>query len=1124
MKLKKIVSTLLASAMVAAVIPVLHAEESAETVKLNPSAASPFGEFDGWGTSLCWWANYIGYNDELTNKTAKAFFNADEGLGLNIARYNIGGGDGAHTHMINNRPDGAMPGLASGTDENGNIIWDWDADANQVNVLKAAIREGADNIEAFANSAPYFMTVSGCSSGGYHTATQAELDAYAENQKKAEKDRVQYFDVDTAENITMTTLDGHEHIGIPDASVDNIAADQYEHFADYLTDVVTHFEEQGIHFDSLSPFNEPGSNYWAYGSTKQEGMHVSPGTAQSAIVNAVKSSMTEKGIDILLTGTEENDIKDGRNNFNALDTQAKAALDRINVHSYSGDVRDSLKTTASENGKQLWMSEVDGKFRAGTNAGSMTPALGLAGRINADVNQMMPTAWVMWQVIDRHKKADTIYANNPLVPEDGGYWGTAFADHDTNELVLTKKYYGFGQYSRYIRPGYTIIGNSDTNNMLTAYDKDSGKIVIVASNTSDKAKNYQFDLTAFGNVGSTVQSVRTSQTETWQDIGNIQTQAKTFAAELAPNSITTFIVTPDITQYKLTFQNESGAVLGAERLEKTGTGSYRILNENGQALKADLTFGEYAQGDDWILEEHTDYYAVKNADGEYLSMTQQNELSVGGTTDLKWTITPVFDVNFLTVTSDKLLVVTGQTAQFTTVFDPDTVENKAVVWSVKEKDGMTDTTKAVIDANGQLTAREPGEVVIMAESEAYPNVCGIYRLTILGEDSYITIQNKNSKKILDIQDRSMEENARLVQWTDLNYASQQWNLQFVEGDYFHIVNRKSGKMLAGGSGSEIIQKEIDAADISGQWLVQQRTDGYYKIVNRKTEKSMDVSEGKTDDGVFIIQYTDNGGDNQAWTIAVCEENPAAEPMKLSPVSGQKKLSGTPFGTEKGSETWERDYTNVFDGDIGTVMDINVPTDVVAGMDLGEGNESRVGKIRYVPRTSKDTGSKHYALRVRGGKFQGSNDGKTYEDIYTIPMDYTPVQNAFNTVIVNTDKAYRYLRYLAPENSYGNIAEVEFYSDGVTIDGAVSLNADKMLDIDVTGSGMDPSAAYLFAVGLYDGQGMLKDIVYQDILTDNEGNFMVKLEKGAENAKTAKAFIWERTELNPITYSETLSIQ
>ena len=79
--------------------------------RLTPDnfAAINGGVFEGWGTSLCWWANRIGYSDVLAEKAAEAFCDPEKGLGLNILRYNIGGGDDpAHDHI--QRTDSMMPG------------------------------------------------------------------------------------------------------------------------------------------------------------------------------------------------------------------------------------------------------------------------------------------------------------------------------------------------------------------------------------------------------------------------------------------------------------------------------------------------------------------------------------------------------------------------------------------------------------------------------------------------------------------------------------------------------------------------------------------------------------------------------------------------------------------------------------------------------------------------------------------------------------------------------------------------------------------------------------------------------------------------------------------------------
>lgn len=70
-------------------------------------------------------------------------------------------------------------------------------------------------------------------------------------------------------------------------------------------------------------------------------------------------------------------------------------------------------------------------------------------------------------------------------------------------------------------------------------------------------------------------------------------------------------------------------------------------------------------------------------------------------------------------------------------------------------------------------------------------------------------------------------------------------------------------------------------------------------------------------------------------------------------------------------------------------------------------------------------------QVIGGVFQGANqkdfgDAITYYKIEKEP----PIR--FVSVETNCDKPVKYLRYLASENTYGNMGEVEFYAQGNTV--------------------------------------------------------------------------------------------
>ena len=136
------------------------------TIATNKFSPTNDGVFEGWGTSLCWWANRVGFSEKLTKDSAKLFFSKEDGLGLNIMRYNIGGGDDpSHNHI--KRTDSEIPGWWKYDEEKKDFVFNSDTDKNQLAVLLQAYKASGDDayVEAFSNSPPYYMTVSGCSSG-----------------------------------------------------------------------------------------------------------------------------------------------------------------------------------------------------------------------------------------------------------------------------------------------------------------------------------------------------------------------------------------------------------------------------------------------------------------------------------------------------------------------------------------------------------------------------------------------------------------------------------------------------------------------------------------------------------------------------------------------------------------------------------------------------------------------------------------------------------------------------------------------------------------------------------------------------------------------------------------------
>jgi O-glycosyl hydrolase len=338
--------------------------------------------------------------------------------------------------------------------------------------------------------------------------------------------------------------------GGEDPSVDNLREDSYTAFACYMADVIEHWAKEGvINFQSVDPMNEPATSYWKMWSDKQEGCHFSQGESQSRILVELNKELQNKGIDIIICASDETSIDAAIMSYKQLTPEAKEVVTRIDTHSYQGTQRSMLRSISQEAGVNLWMSEVDGTYSIGKKATGMSAALGFTEAIMTDLNGLMPSAWIMWDAVDLHvdsnNKFDTCTRAeaDKIIEEGTPFWGIAIADHDTGELLLSKKYYAFGQFSRYIRPGYTLVGSSDCT--VAAVNRADNSIVIVALNTNSDDLKWEFDLSKFEVGNGEITAIRTSQDENWADVTEscgITKEGNKFTSFVKGSSITTFII------------------------------------------------------------------------------------------------------------------------------------------------------------------------------------------------------------------------------------------------------------------------------------------------------------------------------------------------------------------------------------------------------------------------------------------------------------------------------------------------------------------------------------------------------------------------------------------------------
>lgn len=544
------------SANAASAIP-----DDAVVVTPNPWYAN--GPFDGWGTSLAWFANATGnYGEEgfVTNRDeiskeayAKALENGkqlreafyesifgEDGLDLNMARYNIGGGnatDVAYGYPFM-RQGAAVPGywadtidgvaakqankdqVAEAFDPSDDAHYDWDKGASQEWWLKHGLETGdLDHVEMFANSAPWFLTESGYATGGY------------------------------------------------DSNANNLA--DPEKFAQYMVKVTDHLEDTyGFEADTIEPFNESETGYWStpgtmaddgfgpdntalieryweryYGDKDksvtpysdavkkpQEGMHVDNDVQQETL-KAMAAAMGEDD-QTKLVATDATDSGQMVDSYNQYSDEVKDLLDQYNTHSYGTNRQRVARDIAQTDGKEISQSEVDGSWQSGGfDPYNFDNGLGMAGKINADVYTLQSKDFNFWQVVEDLYNMSTgsedVYGNHANPAGENLNWGTVFisfdctvADEDGNlyserdvdnnggsteglqscSVLVNSKYNAVRAYTKFIHEGDSIIANNRTGDTMTATSADGQTQTVIHTNSSQSDQTFVIDLSKYGNI------------------------------------------------------------------------------------------------------------------------------------------------------------------------------------------------------------------------------------------------------------------------------------------------------------------------------------------------------------------------------------------------------------------------------------------------------------------------------------------------------------------------------------------------------------------------------------------------------------------------------------------------
>jgi O-glycosyl hydrolase len=507
-------------------VPAGSIAQKSNGLRFTVNTADKAQTIDNIGASGCWFSEGIGRYWPASKKEqiaawlfSKALDDSGnpKGIGLSAWRFNIGGGT-------------AEQGDSSGIKDFRKRVecfqdtsgaYDWNKQAGYIWFTQKAKEYGVENLIAFSNTPPVQFTRNG---RGF----------------KTEKD-----------------------------FTSNLRSDKYSAYAGFLADVLAHFDTAGLHFNYVSPVNEP---QWAWsdkpGEASQEGSPWQNSEIYKA-VTALDSAMTARQLlsKIMITEAGTLDYLFRNNGGTATQIQqfygAGSAMQLsklphmagfVGGHSYftdAGDtnrikVRQLLRDTAYKYGVDFWQTEysmlADG-YKEGVKGkrSAIDCALFLAKMIHTDLAVANASAWHLWNSYEPGSPdADTRYYLIALHPN---------ASHTDGDYYQTKGLWAMGNYSRFIRPGMQRLNTLRSDQMddltasqqvmLSAYTNDR-QVVVVAINYTTVEKEISLNIKGIGRIKAVRKFVTSAKAE---DNLKMYPVSKIKGTMLLPaRSITSFVI------------------------------------------------------------------------------------------------------------------------------------------------------------------------------------------------------------------------------------------------------------------------------------------------------------------------------------------------------------------------------------------------------------------------------------------------------------------------------------------------------------------------------------------------------------------------------------------------------
>jgi len=211
----------------------------------------------------------------------------------------------------------------------------------------------------------------------------------------------------------------------------------------------------------------------------------------------------------------------------AKDATAWSLIDIIGTHEY--DTQKAEAWPADVDGgkrtKPIWETEVSGVMYWPEQGAStdIKNGIAVAGWIHSALTVGEASAWLYW-------------------------WYEASGDNEglliKGSSALTKRCYTLGNYSKFVRPGFTrvdITGAVPTDVLLSAYTGDDGTVVVVAINKGSAAASVPIAIAGGTPAPTMMTPYVTSASDSLTAKAAIAVSGGVFSAALDSMSVTTFV-------------------------------------------------------------------------------------------------------------------------------------------------------------------------------------------------------------------------------------------------------------------------------------------------------------------------------------------------------------------------------------------------------------------------------------------------------------------------------------------------------------------------------------------------------------------------------------------------------